>query len=166
MIFIKPILHFLSIFFVFLKPLVTINEDNNAFGLLSSLSRPAGRNPTAAAPSQPQTGTSTGATGKQLGLGSGGFGGLIDGIFNQALSNFARPSENGGVNIDLGAVGNPQNWNIFGGSTGAFQPAATQGGNFAFPGKPTSAPTQKLTTILSSTISKLNITSIADVPGW
>ncbi|KAI9564714.1 hypothetical protein GHT06_008455 [Daphnia sinensis] len=101
----------------------------DAFSLLSSLSRPAAGPSSTAAPGGS-------GSGKQLDLGTNAFGGLIGGIFNQALSNFARPTQNGGVNIDLGALANPQTWANFGGNNGApFQPANPSGGDVSFPGK-------------------------------
>lgn len=100
----------------------------DAFSLLSSLSRPAAGPSSTVAPGGS-------ASGKQLELGNNAFGGLIGGIFNQALSNFARPTQNGGVNIDLGALANPQTWTNFGGNNGAtFQPANPPGGDVSFPG--------------------------------
>lgn len=145
---------------------------SDAFSLFSSLSRPAAGIPTTAAPGG-------GASGKQLDLGNNAFGGLIGGIFNQALSNFGRPTQNGGATIDLGALANPQTWANFGGSNvPTFQPSQPTGGDVNFPGK-------VLTTIKATTTKKINskpvttttkkpsndvlitsMTSLADVPGW
>jgi len=81
--------------------LATINAGdtiagNSAFPLLSALARPAG---------QPPSGD-----GKQLDSNSP-FGGLISGIFNQALSNFGRPAAN--ANAMGSNVGTTGNWNSF-----------------------------------------------------
>ena len=81
--------------------LATINAGdtiagNSAFPLLSALARPAG---------QPPSGD-----GKQLD-NSSPFGGLISGIFNQALSNFGRPAAN--ANVMGSNVGTTGNWNSF-----------------------------------------------------
>lgn len=147
----------------------------DAFSLLSSLSRPAAGPSSTVAPGGS-------ASGKQLELGNNAFGGLIGGIFNQALSNFARPTQNGGVNIDLGALANPQTWTNFGGNNGAtFQPANPPGGDVSFPGKVTTTTSQPTTTKKTKTSGKAvtttaktpsndviitSMTSLDDVPGW
>ncbi|XP_057369709.1 serine proteinase stubble-like isoform X1 [Daphnia carinata] len=145
----------------------------DAFSLLSSLSRPA-----AAGPSSTAAPGGSGS-GKQLDLGNNAFGGLIGGIFNQALSNFARPTQNGGVNIDLGALANPQTWANFGGNNGAtFPPPNPHGGDVSFPGKvatankPTttkkpktnSKPVTTTTKQPSNDVIVPSLTSLADVP--
>lgn len=132
------------------------------------MSRPAGQLPSSAG--QP---SSAGANGKQLDTGNA-FGGLINGIFNQALSGFARPAQNGAIGIDLGTAVNPQaGWNIFG-SGNAFQPTSPQGGDLNFPGKKTTtttskpkATTSKVTATIKSVKKQItDIITLADVPGW
>lgn len=135
------------------------------------MSRPAG--------GTPATPTANGAAaGKQFDLNGNAFGGLIGGIFNQALSNFARPVNNGGgVNLGLGALANPQTWANFGANPQGVPFQQQQGGgDVSFPGKVTTT-TAKATTIAKDTTSKLTTTTnnpptklsminLADVPGW
>ncbi|XP_046644536.1 proclotting enzyme-like isoform X2 [Daphnia pulicaria] len=106
-------------------------DQNDAFSLLSSLSRPAGGTPATQA-------SNGAATGKQLDLNNNAFGGLIGGIFNQALSNLARPANNGGgVNSGLGIFGNPQAWANFGANPQGVpfqQQPGGGGGDVSFPG--------------------------------
>ncbi|EFX62739.1 hypothetical protein DAPPUDRAFT_300613 [Daphnia pulex] len=138
-------------------------DQNDAFSLLSSLSRPAGGTPAA------QTANGA-ATGKQLDLNNNAFGGLIGGIFNQALSNLARPVNNGGgVNSGLGVFGNPQAWANFGANPqGVPFQQQPGGGDVSFPGKvtPTTTTTKatttakaKATTTVKATNSKLTTTT-------
>ncbi len=158
-----------------------IVDQNDAFSLLSSLSRAAGGTPATQA-------SNGAATGKQIDLNNNAFGGLIGGIFNQALSNFARPANNGGgVNSGLGIFGNPQAWANFGANPQGVPFQQQQGGGeVSFPGKVTTTTTTtkatttaktKATTTTKATNSKLTITTknppteitiinLADVPGW
>lgn len=143
---------------------------SDAFSLLSSLTRPAGGTLT----TQPPSGA---PAGKQLDLNNNAFGGLIGGIFNQALSNFARPTNNnGGANIDLGGLLNPQTWANFGNQASVqFQPQQGGGGDVSFPGKvPTTMNkmTTSKTTTIKTTMNKkssttlTSLTNLDDVPGW
>ena len=155
---------FAYIFFKFFLNFFAVGQ-SDAFSLLSSLTRPAGGTPT----TQPPSGA---AAGKQLDLNNNAFGGLIGGIFNQALSNFARPTNNnGGANIDLGGLLNPQTWVNFGNQASVqFQPQQGGGGDVSFPGKvPTT--TNKTTTIKTtmnkkSSTTLTSLTNLDDVPGW
>ena len=155
---------FAYIFFKFFLNFFAVGQ-SDAFSLLSSLTRPAGGTPT----TQPPSGA---AAGKQLDLNNNAFGGLIGGIFNQALSNFARPTNNnGGANIDLGGLLNPQTWANFGNqASDQYQPQQGGGGDVSFPGKvPTT--TSKTTTIKTtmnkkSSTTLTSLTNLDDVPGW
>ena len=131
----------------------------DAFSLLSSLTRPAGGTPATPAPSG-----GAAAAGKQLDLNNNAFGSLIGGIFNQALSNIARPSNNGGIN--LGALTNPQTWANFGANPAGvpFQPQQPGGGDVSFPGNVVTT-TRKTTTTKNST-AFTSIINLSDVPGW
>lgn len=147
------------------------------------MSRPAG--------GTPATQTANGAaTGKQLDLNNNAFGGLIGGIFNQALSNLARPANNGGgVNSGLGVFGNPQAWANFGANPQGVpfqQQPGGGGGDVSFPGKVTTTTTttkatttaktkatttakatkSKLTTTTKNPPTEITIINLADVPGW
>lgn len=158
-------------------------DQNDAFSLLSSLSRPAGGTPATQA-------SNGAATGKQLDLNNNAFGGLIGGIFNQALSNLARPANNGGgVNSGLGIFGNPQAWANFGANPQGVpfqQQPGGGGGDVSFPGKVTTttaktkatttskakatttakATNRKLTTTTKNPPTEITIINLADVPGW
>jgi hypothetical protein len=176
--------------FIYIYFLHTVDQ-NDAFSLLSSLSRPAGGTPATQA-------SNGAATGKQLDLNNNAFGGLIGGIFNQALSNLARPANNGGgVNSGLGIFGNPQAWANFGANPQGVpfqQQPGGGGGDVSFPGKVTLTTTttkatttsktkatttskakatttakamnSKLTTTTKNLPTEITIINLADVPGW
>lgn len=122
-----------------------MNIQNDAFGLLSAFVGPAGQG------SEPSTDqhNADGDT-KQLD-GSNAFGGLITDIFNQAISNFARPAATPGLNA--GALPNQPTWN--------FNFGAPHGGDFTFPGK--AFTNSEFNTKLSPATNSIEL---PNVPGW